>query len=68
MEGDVIRTLRDNIAHIGHFHTAGNPGRNDPDENQKLYHPAIRQAIATTERGIGCSAARWGVIIARTLC
>jgi hydroxypyruvate isomerase len=48
MEGDVIRTLRDNIAHIGHFHTAGNPGRHDLDENQELYYPAIMKAIAAT--------------------
>jgi len=39
-EGDVIRTLRDNIAHIGHFHTAGNPGRKDLDDLQELYYPA----------------------------
>ena len=26
MEGDVIRTIRENIQYIGHFHTAGNPG------------------------------------------
>lgn len=46
MEGDVIRTLRANIAHIGHFHTAGNPGRHDMDETQELYYPAILRAIA----------------------
>ena len=49
MEGDVIRTIRDNIAHIGHFHTAGNPGRNELDENQELYYPAICRAIAATD-------------------
>ena len=49
MEGDVIRTLRDNIEYIGHFHTAGNPGRNELDENQELYYPAICRAIAATE-------------------
>ncbi len=48
MEGDVIRTLRDNIEYIGHFHTAGNPGRNELDENQELYYPAICRAIAAT--------------------
>jgi hydroxypyruvate isomerase len=48
MEGDVIRTIRDNIAHIGHFHTAGNPGRNELDETQELYYPAIMRAIADT--------------------
>lgn len=46
MEGDVIRTIRDNIAHIGHFHTAGNPGRKDLDEDQELFYPAIMRAIA----------------------
>src|SRR5918997_1649795 len=35
MEGDLIRTIRDNIEHIAHFHTAGNPGRNDLDDQQE---------------------------------
>ena len=48
MEGDIIRTLRANIDYIGHFHTAGNPGRNELDENQELYYPAICRAIAAT--------------------
>ena len=26
MEGDIIRMMRDNIQHIGHFHTARQPG------------------------------------------
>lgn len=46
MEGDVIRTIRENIAHIGHFHTAGNPGRHEFDETQELYYPPICRAIA----------------------
>lgn len=46
MEGDIIRTIRDNIDYIGHFHTAGNPGRKDLDEDQELYYPAIMRAIA----------------------
>lgn len=46
MEGDVIRTIRDNIRYIGHFHTAGNPGRHEFDETQELYYPAICRAIA----------------------
>lgn len=45
MEGDIIRTIRANIEHIGHFHTAGNPGRNDLDENQEIFYPAIARAI-----------------------
>jgi hydroxypyruvate isomerase len=48
MEGDVIRTLRDNIDYIGHFHTAGNPGRRDMDDTQELNYPPIIRAIAET--------------------
>ena len=48
MEGDVIRTIKNNIDYIGHFHTAGNPGRNEIDESQELYYPAIMQTIANT--------------------
>jgi hydroxypyruvate isomerase len=46
MEGDVIRTIRDNIKYIGHFHTAGNPGRHQFDETQELNYSAICKAIA----------------------
>ncbi len=46
MEGDLIRTITQNIQHIGHFHTAGNPGRNDMDETQEIYYPAVMRAIA----------------------
>jgi hydroxypyruvate isomerase len=46
MEGDVIRTIRDNIAHIGHFHTGGVPGRGEIDATQELNYPAIMRAIA----------------------
>ena len=53
MEGDVIRTITDNIAHIGHFHTAGNPGRRDLDEDQELFYPAIMRTLAKlTEAGL----------------
>lgn len=48
MEGDVIRTIRDNIQWIGHFHTAGNPGRRDLDNAQELNYTAICQAIHET--------------------
>jgi len=48
MEGDIIRTLRTNKDYIGHYHTGGNPGRNEIDETQELYYPAIMQAIAET--------------------
>jgi hydroxypyruvate isomerase len=46
MEGDVIRTIRDNIAWIGHFHTGGVPGRHEIDATQELNYHAIARAIA----------------------
>lgn len=46
MEGDVIRTIRDNAQYLGHFHTGGNPGRNEIDEMQELNYEAIAKAIA----------------------
>jgi hydroxypyruvate isomerase len=45
MEGDIIRTIRGNIQWIGHFHTAGNPGRHEPDDTQELNYRPIMQAI-----------------------
>jgi len=49
MEGDVIRTIRDTVNWIGHFHTAGNPGRNDMDDTQELNYAGICSAIAATD-------------------
>ena len=48
MEGDVIRTIRDFHQYIGHYHTAGVPGRNEIDASQELYYPAIVKAIKET--------------------
>ena len=48
MEGDVIRTIRDQHQWIAHYHTAGVPGRNEIDETQELFYPAIARAIADT--------------------
>jgi hydroxypyruvate isomerase len=48
MEGDVIRTIQQNIQRIGHFHTAGNPGRQDLDDTQELNYAGICRAIAAT--------------------
>ncbi len=45
MEGDIIRTIRENIQWIGHFHTAGNPGRNEFDDTQELNYRGICGAI-----------------------
>ncbi len=48
MEGDVIRTIKDNQQYIAHYHTGGVPGRNEIDETQELYYPAIIQAVVET--------------------
>ncbi|MBX3408872.1 MAG: TIM barrel protein [Phycisphaeraceae bacterium] len=45
MEGDVIRTLTANIDAIGHFHTAGVPGRREFDDRQELNYRGICRAI-----------------------
>jgi hydroxypyruvate isomerase len=47
-EGDVIRTIRNNHESFGHYHTGGVPGRNEIDERQELYYPAIMKAIHET--------------------
>ena len=48
MEGDVIRTIRDNHQYIAHYHTAGVPGRHEIDASQELNYPAIMRGIAET--------------------
>ncbi|MEM6429733.1 MAG: TIM barrel protein [Deinococcota bacterium] len=45
MEGDLIRTIQDHHESIGHYHTAGNPGRQDLDEDQEIAYPAVFRAI-----------------------
>ena len=48
MDGDIIRTIRDHSHWISHYHTAGNPGRNELDRTQELQYDAISRAIAET--------------------
>ena len=48
MEGDIIRTIRSIKDYISYYHTAGNPGRNDLDNDQELFYPAILKAIKET--------------------
>lgn len=47
-EGDVIHTIKDNHQYLGHYHTAGVPGRHEIDDTQELYYPAIMKAIVET--------------------
>jgi len=46
MEGDIIRTVRENIQYIGHFHTGGVPGRHELDDTQELNWRTVAKAIA----------------------
>lgn len=48
MEGDVIRTIGNNHQWFAHYHTAGNPGRNELNRGQELQYGAIAAAIAAT--------------------
>jgi hydroxypyruvate isomerase len=45
MEGDVIRTIRENREHIAHYHTGGVPGRNEIDDSQELNYRTVAKAI-----------------------
>ena len=46
MEGDLIRTIRDNHEYIAHFHTGGVPGRHELDGTQEVTWRAVATAIA----------------------
>lgn len=51
MEGDIIRTVRENIEYLAHFHTAGNPGRHEFDGTQELHYRPIALALAELNFG-----------------
>jgi hydroxypyruvate isomerase len=46
MEGDIIRTIRENIQYIAHIHTGGVPGRHELDDTQELNWRTVARAIA----------------------
>ncbi len=48
MEGDIIRTIRESHRWFTHYHTGGCPGRNEIDDTQELFYPAIMRAIVAT--------------------
>ena len=48
MEGDLIRTIERDHQYFGHYHTAGNPGRNEMDDSQEMNYPPIIKAIVDT--------------------
>jgi hydroxypyruvate isomerase len=48
MEGDLMRTVQNHHQHFGHYHTAGNPGRNELNNAQEIFYPPIFRAIRET--------------------
>jgi hydroxypyruvate isomerase len=49
MEGDLIRTITENIEWLGHFHTGGVPGRHELDDTQEVNWAAVMRAIGGTK-------------------
>jgi len=49
MEGDLVRTIRENVRWIGHFHTGGVPGRHELDETQEVQWATVMRAIAESD-------------------
>jgi hydroxypyruvate isomerase len=48
MEGDMIRTIRENYQCIGHYHTGGVPDRHEIDETQEINYAAVMRAIVAS--------------------
>jgi hydroxypyruvate isomerase len=48
MHGDLITRIRKYHPYIAHYHTAGNPGRNEIDDAQEIHYPGVMKAILET--------------------
>lgn len=48
MDGDIIARIRQYKDYIGHYHTAGNPGRHELDDTQEINYRPVMDAIAGT--------------------
>jgi hydroxypyruvate isomerase len=46
MDGDIIARIRQYKDYIGHYHTAGNPGRHELDDRQEINYRPIMEEIA----------------------
>jgi len=46
MDGDICRTITENLQWIGHFHTGGVPGRHEIDDTQELNYRFVAKTIA----------------------
>ncbi len=48
MDGDIIRRIKELADYIGHYHTAGVPGRNEIGDTQEVNYKAVMEAIVET--------------------
>jgi hydroxypyruvate isomerase len=48
MQGDLITRIKECKDYIGHYHTAGVPGRGEIDETQEINYPVVMKVIAET--------------------
>jgi len=48
MQGDLITRIKQFHPYIAHYHTGGNPGRNEIDDSQEIGYPALMRAILET--------------------
>jgi hydroxypyruvate isomerase len=48
MDGDVISRIRQYKDYIGHYHAAGNPGRNEIGDTQEINYRPVMEEIAKT--------------------
>ncbi len=48
MHGDLVRNIHRYKDIVGHYHTAGNPGRGELDETQEIHYPAVIRSILET--------------------
>ncbi len=48
MQGDIIVRIKQYKDYIGHYHTAGVPGRAELDDTQEINYPAVMRAILET--------------------
>lgn len=49
MDGDIISRIRQYKDYVGHYHTAGNPGRGELDDKQEINYKPIMEEIAKTD-------------------
>ncbi len=48
MQGDIITRIKKYHQYVGHYHTAGCPGRNEIDDTQEINYPPIMKTIVET--------------------